>query len=84
VQTIPLANLVRNTASANHYARVRLKGKLIWKSLKTGRLAILTTYLHRLDARRSLGFAQSQLAESDQAVAADVLRRAKSKVQIQS
>ena len=39
-QTTPLANLVRNTASGNYYARVRLKGKLIWKSLKTDRLAV--------------------------------------------
>jgi hypothetical protein len=29
-----VANLVRNTASGVHYARVRIKGKLIWKSLK--------------------------------------------------
>jgi integrase len=39
-QSTPLANLVRNTASGNYYARVRLKGKLIWKSLKTDRLAV--------------------------------------------
>jgi len=39
-QTTPVANLVRNTASGNYYARVRLKGKLIWKSLKTDRLAV--------------------------------------------
>jgi hypothetical protein len=39
-QTTPRANLVRNTASGNYYARVRLKGKLIWKSLKTDRLAV--------------------------------------------
>ena len=39
-QTTPLANLVRNTASGNYYARVRLKGKLIWNSLKTDALAV--------------------------------------------
>ncbi|HEY3854087.1 MAG TPA: site-specific integrase [Verrucomicrobiae bacterium] len=39
-QTTPVANLVRNTASGNYYARVRLKGKLIWKSLKTDALAV--------------------------------------------
>ena len=27
-------------ASGNYYARVRLKGKLIWKSLKTDALAV--------------------------------------------
>jgi hypothetical protein len=39
-QTIPVANLVRNSASGNYYARIRLKGKLIWKSLKTDDLAV--------------------------------------------
>ena len=29
------ANLVRNTSSGNYYARFRVGGKLIWKSLKT-------------------------------------------------
>src|SRR6266550_3092427 len=35
VQKTPVANLVRNTASRIYYARMRLRGKLIWKSLKT-------------------------------------------------
>ncbi|HZM06584.1 MAG TPA: hypothetical protein VFC44_26585 [Candidatus Saccharimonadales bacterium] len=39
-QATPLANLIRNAASGNYYARVRLKGKLIWKSLKIDRLAV--------------------------------------------
>ena len=34
-QKTPVANLVRNTASKIYYARVRVRGKLIWKSLKT-------------------------------------------------
>ena len=36
----PIANLVCNTASGTYYARVRVKGKLIWKSLKTDRLSV--------------------------------------------
>ena len=39
-QRTPIANLVRNTASGIYYARVRVKGKLIWKSLKTNRLSV--------------------------------------------
>ena len=39
-QKTPIANLVRNTASETYYARVRVKGKLIWKSLKTDRLSV--------------------------------------------
>ena len=39
-QKTPIANLVRNTASGNYYARPRIKGKLIWKSLKTDSLSV--------------------------------------------
>jgi integrase len=39
-QKTPVANLVRSTASGTYYARARIKGKLIWKSLKTDRLAV--------------------------------------------
>ena len=39
-QKTPIANLVRNTASGNYYARPRIKGKLIWKSLKTDGLSV--------------------------------------------
>jgi hypothetical protein len=33
-QKTPVANLVRNTTPGIYYARVRTKGKLIWKSLE--------------------------------------------------
>ena len=33
-QKTPVANLVRNAASGVYYARVRVRGKLIWKTLK--------------------------------------------------
>lgn len=39
-QKTPVANLVRNTASGVYYARARIKGKLIWKSLKADTLSV--------------------------------------------
>ena len=36
----PVANLVRQVQSGNYYARIRLRGKLIWKSLKTDRISV--------------------------------------------
>jgi len=35
-QKTPVANLMRHVQSENYYARIRVRGKLIWKSLKTG------------------------------------------------
>jgi integrase len=62
-QNTPVANLVRNTASDIYYARARVKGKLIWKSLKTDRLSV---------AKLRLGDflkEENQRAESVQSVA---------------
>jgi integrase len=39
-QTTPVANLLRNAKSGTYYARARVGGKLIWKSLKTDRLSV--------------------------------------------
>src|SRR5256714_10712659 len=39
-QKTPVANLVRNIQSGNYYARIRVRGKLIWKSLKTDRISV--------------------------------------------
>jgi integrase len=39
-QKTPVANLVRNAASGTYYARVRVRGKLIWKSLKTDLMSV--------------------------------------------
>lgn len=39
-QKTPVANLVRHIQSGNHYARIRVRGKLIWKSLKTDRISV--------------------------------------------
>ena len=35
-----MANLVRHIQSGNYYARIRVRGKLIWKSLKTDRISV--------------------------------------------
>jgi integrase len=35
----PVANLVRHVQSGNYNARIRVRGKLIWKSLKTDRIS---------------------------------------------
>src|SRR5213596_1708650 len=39
-QKTPVANLVRNAASNIYYGRLRVGGKLIWKSLKTDRMSV--------------------------------------------
>jgi integrase len=39
-QKTPVANLVRHVQSGNYYARIRVRGKLIWKSLKTDRMSV--------------------------------------------
>jgi integrase len=39
-QKTPVANLVRHVQSGNYYARFRVGGKLIWKSLKTDRISV--------------------------------------------
>ena len=39
-QKTPVANLVRHVQSGNYYARIRMRGKLIWKSLKTDRISV--------------------------------------------
>ena len=39
-QKTPVANLVRHIQSGNYYARIRVHGKLIWKSLKTDRISV--------------------------------------------
>ena len=39
-QKTSYANLVRNQSSGNYFARVKIKGKLIWKTLKTAKLSV--------------------------------------------
>ena len=39
-QKTPVANLVRHVQSGNYYARIRVRSKLIWKSLKTDRISV--------------------------------------------
>lgn len=62
-QKTPIANLVRSAASGTYYARARIKGKLIWKSLKTDSLAVAKLRLgdflkqenHRVEAVQAAG-----------------------------
>ena len=39
-QKTPVANLVRHVQSGSYYARIRVRGKLIWKTLKTDRKSV--------------------------------------------
>jgi len=39
-QKTPVANLVRHVQSDTYYARIRVRSKLIWKSLKTDRISV--------------------------------------------
>jgi hypothetical protein len=39
-QKTPVANLVRHVQSDDYYARIRVRSKLIWKSLKTDRISV--------------------------------------------
>jgi hypothetical protein len=39
-QTTPVANLVRNLAFGTYYAKTRVTGKLIWKSIETDRMTL--------------------------------------------
>ena len=55
-QKTPVANLVRHTQSGNYYARIRVRGKLIWKSLKTDRISVAKLRLsdfHKEERQRS-------------------------------
>ncbi len=53
---MPVANLVRQFQSGNYYARIRLRGKLIWKSLKTDRISVAKLRLsdfHKEERKRA-------------------------------
>jgi hypothetical protein len=39
-QKTPYANLVRNQRSATYFARLRVNGKLIWRTLKTDKISV--------------------------------------------
>jgi len=61
-QKTPVANLVRHIQSGNYYARIRVRGKLIWKTLKTDRISVAKLRLsdfhkeerHRADAHKAV------------------------------
>ncbi|MBI3852580.1 MAG: site-specific integrase [Verrucomicrobia bacterium] len=55
-QKTPVANLVRHVQSGNYYARIRVRGKLIWKSLKTDRISVAKLRLgdfHKEERKRA-------------------------------
>ena len=61
-QKTPVANLVRHVQSGNYYARIRVRGKLIWKTLKTDRISVAKLRLsdfhkeerHRAEAHKAV------------------------------
>ncbi len=90
-QKTPVANLVRNAASGAYYARVRVAGKLIWKTLKTDRMSVAQLRLgdflkrerHRAEAvqattRGKMTFEQA-LKTYEQRLDADVSLKERSK-----
>lgn len=90
-QKTPVANLVRNAASGVYYARVRVAGKLIWKSLKTDRMTVAQLRLgdflkqerHRAEAgqataRGKMTFEQA-LKTYEQRLVSDVSLKERSK-----
>jgi hypothetical protein len=51
-----VANLVCHVQSGNYYARIRVRGKLIWKSLKPDRIGVAKLRLsdfHREERQRA-------------------------------
>ena len=55
-QKTPVANLMRHKSSGNYYARIRVGGKLIWKSLKTDTMSVAKLRLgdfHKQERQRA-------------------------------
>ena len=55
-QKTPVANLMRHNASGNYYARIRVSGKLIWKSMKTDVMSVAKLRLgdfHKKERQRA-------------------------------
>jgi integrase len=63
-QKTPVANLVRNIQSGNYYARIRVRGKLIWKSLKTDRISVAKLRLsdfHKGERQRATALVRGKM-----------------------
>jgi len=55
-QKTPVANLMRHKPSGNYYARIRVSGKLIWKSMKTDTMSVAKLRLgdfHKKERQRA-------------------------------
>jgi len=65
-QKTPVANLLRHRPSGNYYARIRVRGKLIWKSLETDRISVAklsrnhAVGIQRKGARRQSGYRETR------------------------
>jgi hypothetical protein len=58
-QKTQYANLIRYVPSGVYYARIRVRGKLVWKSLKTDSISVAKLWLNDLE-RAERGAAQKQ------------------------
>src|SRR5450755_4786215 len=68
-QKTPVANLIRHVQSGNYYARIRVRGKLIWKSLKTDRISVAKLRLgdfHKEERQRASAQAASTRSPFDE------------------
>jgi hypothetical protein len=67
----PVANLVRHVQSGIYYARIRVRGKLIWKTLKSDRISVAKLRLadfHKEERQRAAttqAIARGKLAFGD-------------------
>jgi hypothetical protein len=61
-QKTPVVNLVRHVQSENYYARIRVRGKLIWKSLKTNRISAAKLRLGIFTRRKQRAATQAAVA----------------------
>jgi hypothetical protein len=71
-QKTPVSNLVRYVQSGNYCARIRVRGKLIWKSLKTDRISVAKLRLsdfqkeerQRATARKAVAWGKLTFADA--------------------
>src|ERR1022692_4114674 len=66
-QPTQYANIVRHVPSGIYYARLRIKGKLIWRSLKTDKISVAKTKLGDVEKeeqkKAEAGFVKAPLQE---------------------
>ena len=77
----PVANLVRHIQSGNYYARIRVGGKLIWKSLKTDRITVAKLRLSDFHKQERQRAATSKAVARGKMTFGDALAAYKQKIQ---